>query len=358
MATFGNTVIGESFIGLRPDSKFACRFELTRKGRITSIVVYLRGGNTGAPDWIQNAMVRVVIYSDLNGEPDALITQSEVFGPLPVGARWYLFNLPSPITLQPGFYWLGVQNGTGWCDNYFTVGEVNQYWANEDLFIDGPSDPFGPPHPTWGLQARKSSIYANYDPVVTGLDVHAFENTTEVNANGTIVETGQTFTTPAVIEVAPGTYTIQVTHKGEQQSQSAVVTDGVLTPVNFYFIAAIVTHTLFIDSTPQSITIKIEGGSIIMAEYTTPVTLTLDEGTYRITAPSEWRDAEGKRWEFVQWEDGTTNPVRDINLTADMSISFTMELTPIPPPIPMWKIVAPILAVLGSIGAVVVLKKK
>ena len=357
MATFGNSVIGESTIGLRPDSKFACRFELTKKGSITSIVAYIAGGNTGAPDWIPNCIARAIIYSDLNGEPNALIAQSEVLGPLPEGARWYLFNLLSPTVLLPGFYWLGVQNGTGWCGNYFTVGEINRYWTNDDLFADGPSDPFGPPHPEWGLQARRSSIYANYDPIITGLDIHAFKDTTEVNTVGTIVETGQTFTTPVAIEVVPGTYTVQVTYGGEQQSQSVTVVEGVSTRVDFYFIAPVITHTLFVDSTPQSITFNIKGGSIL-AEYTTPTTLTLDEGVYRVTAPSVWSDAEGKRWSFVQWEDGSTNPVRDINLVADMNISFAMEITPISPPIPLWKIGVSVFALLGGVGAVIAVKGK
>ncbi len=46
--------------------------------------------------------------------------------------------------------------------------------------------------------------------------MHAFLNGDEITADGTVVETAQTFQTPTVppIEVDPGTYTLQLSYAG------------------------------------------------------------------------------------------------------------------------------------------------
>ncbi len=58
---------------------------------------------------------------------------------------------------------------------------------------------------------------------------------------------------------------------------------------------------------------------------TTPFLGELEEGTYVITVPTSVIDGSNT-YNFKQWEDGTTNPVRTINLTVDMTIIATYEL--------------------------------
>jgi len=60
----------------------------------------------------------------------------------------------------------------------------------------------------------------------------------------------------------------------------------------------------------------------------TPWTRELEERTYRITMPLKVVDGE-KIWKFVQWEDGSTNPARTIDLTAATTVSVAYELTSI-----------------------------
>jgi hypothetical protein len=67
---------------------------------------------------------------------------------------------------------------------------------------------------------------------------------------------------------------------------------------------------------------------------TTPYTLTLEEGTYRVTVPPSVV-VDNVTYNFKQWEDGSTNPERIINLTSDMTItayyvagvSYTLTIT-------------------------------
>jgi hypothetical protein len=57
----------------------------------------------------------------------------------------------------------------------------------------------------------------------------------------------------------------------------------------------------------------------------TPWTGQLEDGTYRITMPSQVQ-VGSDIYNFKQWEDGTTNPVRIVNLTADTMITATYQL--------------------------------
>ena len=115
------------------------------------------------------------------------------------------------------------------------------------------------------------------------------------------------------------TYTIQAGHvengteiQDDQKTLTVKVTPPPPPP----------THTLTVNSTPiEGVTFTIDTKTA-----TTPYTETLPEGTYTITMPAEWKDpATNKRYRFKQWEDGTTNPTRTINLTADTTITATYE---------------------------------
>lgn len=62
----------------------------------------------------------------------------------------------------------------------------------------------------------------------------------------------------------------------------------------------------------------------------TPFTESLEEGTYRITMPSNVLVVE-QTYNFQQWEDGSTNPIRTVNIVTDITISANYEIV-IPPP--------------------------
>lgn len=85
------------------------------------------------------------------------------------------------------------------------------------------------------------SITANYEyvtppPEKAYLQVHAYLNSEEISAEGTIIETGETFITPTLIEVSQGTYTIKVSYQGKEQTKTADVTEGQTLRVDFQFL--------------------------------------------------------------------------------------------------------------------------
>ena len=59
-------------------------------------------------------------------------------------------------------------------------------------------------------------------------------------------------------------------------------------------------------------------------ENVTPWTGELDEGTYRVTMPSQVQVGSDV-YNFKQWEDGSTNPTRTVNLSSDITITATYE---------------------------------
>ena len=59
----------------------------------------------------------------------------------------------------------------------------------------------------------------------------------------------------------------------------------------------------------------------------------LDAGIYRITLPAQ-TVINNQTYKFKQWEDGSTNPIRTINLTSDLSLMATYELVVSPPTLP------------------------
>jgi len=83
-------------------------------------------------------------------------------------------------------------------------------------------------------------------------------------------------------------------------------------------------------------TINLQTDFSLIAEYTkqtggpyqgqTPFLLTLDEGTYTINMPINVV-VGSDTYRFKQWEDGSTNPIRQITLNQNLSLRATYELT-------------------------------
>jgi len=64
--------------------------------------------------------------------------------------------------------------------------------------------------------------------------------------------------------------------------------------------------------------------------HTTNSSVSLLEGTYIVTMPSTWMDG-ADQYNFVEWEDSSTNPVRSISITSNITIIATYEPKPVPP---------------------------
>jgi len=74
----------------------------------------------------------------------------------------------------------------------------------------------------------------------------------------------------------------------------------------------------------------------------TPVEIEVSPATYKIEVPSEFNRAK-----FLHWEDETTTPVREIEITYDIELTAFYEIPPISP----WIVIAGIGIIL--IGAYV-----
>lgn len=83
------------------------------------------------------------------------------------------------------------------------------------------------------LSGQEAFATGSYTPPGMGtLEVHAFAQGVEVSAQGLIVETSQTFVTPAIIQVAEGPYTVQLTYQGKSTTTTVSVVEGQTTQVN------------------------------------------------------------------------------------------------------------------------------
>ena len=65
--------------------------------------------------------------------------------------------------------------------------------------------------------------------------IHAFLNSQEVVAIGKIVETGQSFTTPATLELDPASYTVQCTYGETTLTKSVDILENETVRVDFQF---------------------------------------------------------------------------------------------------------------------------
>lgn len=115
---------------------------------------------------------------------------------------------------------------------------------------------------------------------------------------------------------------VEIGARGGYRAEAVVYVDDLIvsdTPL------PIVYHHLSINSTPiTGIPFSING-----TQQVTPYSAVLEEGTYIITMPSQ-AAVNTETYNFVKWEDGSTNPTRTINLTEDMTLTATYELAPTP----------------------------
>lgn len=236
MATFGKTTEGPSLqYGWWPDAKYASRHILTEHAQVTGITAYINS-DEGYP-----TPIKVGIYADVNGAPGALLVESQER--IIEATGWHEFAVSA--TLPPGYYWLSILFQLK-LNLVYADAETNQFAYGHDAYVDGFTDPFGPP----SFMDVAMSIYATYTPT----------------------------SGPSM-------------------------------------------HQLSIDSQPI-IEVPITVNDLI---FNTPFTNSLEEGIYIIVAPATVQAANGT-YNFVSWENGTTNPQREVNLMADTSLIVNYEL--------------------------------
>ena len=94
------------------------------------------------------------------------------------------------------------------------------------------------------------------------------------------------------------------------------------------FFKPIPTHMLNVNSNPTGISFTLGGGEM---SYVTPWNGSLTEGTHEVAMPSNVQMPNGDIYNFKQWENNETNPIRTINLVSDMTIEAAYEYVAPPP---------------------------
>jgi len=161
MPTFGNTTV-KANSSTWSGRKLAVKHVLTERGVVKKLTAYT-GANTGT------IKVQMGIYSDLDGKPDTLLAKTGVHNFSSTDSpqfAWREFDLLTPVTLEPGTYWLCV-----WCgyvlDRFkdaglfrWQLGAKNQCARGSTEDYSGITDSFGTvsDYQDWDI-----SIYATYE---------------------------------------------------------------------------------------------------------------------------------------------------------------------------------------------------
>ena len=157
-STFGKTTVGASTDSFALDRKRVSRYSLGASGSVSKLSAYLAPTSTAGQQTL-----RGVVYADAGGSPGALLaTSNELVFHSTDAAGWYDLTLPSPVTLAPGSYWIGVLTGAGANVAGFRWDSVpgSRVYDN-NAYSAGPSDPFGA---LTGTDAEQMSLYASYAP--------------------------------------------------------------------------------------------------------------------------------------------------------------------------------------------------
>jgi PKD repeat protein len=162
-----------------------------------------------------------------------------------------------------------------------------------------------------------------------------------------------TISVPASVTVGGTVYNFQSWQDGTTAT-SIIVSLLVDTTVTATYTAVSTNPTLAITSNPSGVSFTL--GTV---SETTPFTQSLAAGSYTITMPATITLA-GVAYTFQSWSDGTTSPIKNISLTANLTLSATYTSASGPPPTTsLLEIVAVAggVAVIAGIGVYAVTRK-
>jgi hypothetical protein len=153
--TFGKTTIGAQSGAMGAGITRVVRYMLGEAGNATSLSAYLRGDGTA-----NTQELRAVIYSDVGGQPAALLATSDelaVHGSAVAG--WRTLAFPGSVSLPAGAYWIGLITGGTGAVGYWDIATASRCQEN-DACADGPMSRFGSCVPT----DYQMSFYVTYTP--------------------------------------------------------------------------------------------------------------------------------------------------------------------------------------------------
>ena len=159
--TLGKTIVGASPMTIDGDKKFASCFklEISQSCHANVTKISWRGFSE------QPVHAKAIIYSSstTDGSPLQLLgTSQETI--LSATTQWWNFSFSPAVILAAGYYWVGIisedTNILHFSHDPGYVPEINvsAFAYNNDLYSNGPSNPFGTPT----YQNRSMSVYATY----------------------------------------------------------------------------------------------------------------------------------------------------------------------------------------------------
>ncbi len=137
VTTVGKTAVGGSTYTFPANNSSAAKVVLTSTAKVTAISAYTWANVAGRG-------VYFGIYDNNAGTPNNLLASTS--GTLPTAASWLTLNLPNPIILSPGTYWIAVLPNVGagvtvsWA---YDAGAAGSSWINNpDTYSDGLENPW------------------------------------------------------------------------------------------------------------------------------------------------------------------------------------------------------------------------
>jgi Subtilase family len=155
--TFGKATVGASTDPADANWKRVDSFTIAQAVSVSKLTIYLQRLAAG------QQVLQGVVYADASGTPGALLgVSNEVTFGTSATSGWFDLPFASPVTLQPGTYWIGLIDGATtdvFGLRYDSV--ANSGAVAADTYSDGPSNPFGPPT---RFDSEQISVYATYSP--------------------------------------------------------------------------------------------------------------------------------------------------------------------------------------------------
>ena len=253
----------------------ADNFALSEAASISQIVFWTGYYPSDVP--VDPDHLTVIFHQDSAGLPGAAVsTETEVAytreqtGVVLFGVHEYIhtLTLASPVSLNPGNYWVEIYNDTGW-------GTDDMFWEVGDPDTIGN----GLVGTVWAVEAP--GVNWLYD----GATEFAIQLVSEPTGNSQTVDV--TFDAGQVTQ--PGTYTGQVKAKTNDpvfKDYTVDVTMQVVAPVDWGQLSGTVTGLGYCDLDPaplQGAQVAIEGGLTVETDADGYYLLWLQEGTYSVT---------------------------------------------------------------------------
>jgi len=148
-------------------------FNLTEKGQVTSISMYLNNTDTVT----RTIKFAIFSHNDITGRPEGLIEGTSVSGTIGAGSyEWKTLTINPPVTLEPGKYWIVASaSGSGVVKNYYDIEEGYNSTDSSCLYANFPCTPW--PGSAW-MGAEKVTAFFNYTPLQAWSNVTKNLNTT------------------------------------------------------------------------------------------------------------------------------------------------------------------------------------